>query len=421
MIRLERFQHLFKEGFWIVVGQAMVITGSLVGVRLLTGLLSPSQYGELALGMTIATLINQTILGPLGQGVLRFYAPAIEENDLVGYLHSVRRLIYSSTVLILFMMLLSLVGLILSGQNKWISITIASLVFASISGYNSVLSGIQNASRQRLIVALHQGIESWLRFLVSVILIIGLGANSTIAMIGYSIGVAIVLCSQSFYFVKTFPDYLSYTNRESIWQEKIWKYLWPISVFGIFTWVQLVSDRWALGLFRTNDEVGMYSVLSQLGYYPVSMATGMAMQFLAPIFFQKSGDGNDPLRNSKVNHLAWRLTLLSLGLTGVAFFITFLFHIQIFEAFVDKKYAGISHFLPWMVLSGGIFSGSQTIALNVMSQNKTYEMMRFKILTASLGVVLNFTGGYYYGISGVVIASLSFSLLCLISMVKLSK
>jgi len=92
-VKIKGYGRFFKEGFWIVLGQVMMVTGSLVGVRLLTELLSPSSYGELALGMTIATLVNQTILGPLGGGVTRFYAPAIEYGDLSGYLNAARKLV----------------------------------------------------------------------------------------------------------------------------------------------------------------------------------------------------------------------------------------------------------------------------------------------------------------------------------------
>jgi O-antigen/teichoic acid export membrane protein len=75
----ERFRRLSKEGLWIVTGQVATIAGSLVGVRILTGLMTSRQYGELALGMTIATLVNQVILGPLGNG-----AP-LAANRLLNY------------------------------------------------------------------------------------------------------------------------------------------------------------------------------------------------------------------------------------------------------------------------------------------------------------------------------------------------
>jgi O-antigen/teichoic acid export membrane protein len=421
MIKVQRFRHLFKEGFWIVVGQAMVMIGSLVGVRLLTGLLSPAEYGELALGVTIATLVNQTILGPLGQGVMRFYAPAVEQDDIGGYLHAVSQLVLISTIVIFCLMLVSLASLNLSGQYQWIAITMTSLVFASVGGYNFILSGIQNAARQRSVVALHQGIESWLRFLVAAVLIRLLGASSTIAMIGYTLGVTIVLSSQSIYFFKSFPPLHSWIYQHNSWQSKIWQYSWPMSVFGIFTWIQLVSDRWALGLFRTKEEVGMYAALFQLGYYPISMVTGMAVQFLEPIFFQRSGDGKDPHRNAGVSRLGWRLTGLALGLTGIAFCVAFLLHIQIFLIFVAPEYRQISYLFPWMVLSGGVFSASQTIALNLLSQAKTYTMMPIKIATALLGILINMIGGYNYGTVGIVIASVVFSITCLFSMAVLSK
>jgi O-antigen/teichoic acid export membrane protein len=420
MIRSERFQRLFREGFWIVVGQTMVVFGSLVGVRLLTGLLKPAEYGELALGVTIATLVNQTILGPLGQGVLRFYAPAIEQNDVGSYLHAVKQLVSIATIVILCLTLISIVILSLIGQSQWISLTVMSLALASTNGYNYILSGIQNAARQRSVVALHQGAESWLRFLVAAILISWLGASSTIAMIGYTLGVTIVLCSQSVYFFKAFPPLRSWINHGHDWQSKIWQYSWPISVFGLFTWFQLVSDRWALGLFRTKDEVGMYAALFQLGYYPISMATGMAVQFLAPIFFQRSGDGKDIQRNANVSGLVLRLTALAVGLTGIAFCAAFLLHVQIFQIFVAEKYRQVSYLFPWMVLAGGIFAASQTISLNLLSQNRTYKMMPIKILTALLGIILNLFGGYYYGMVGIVIANVIFSISCFLSMVALS-
>ena len=64
-INSSRFRRLGHEFFWITLGQAVAVSGALVGVRVLTGLLAPEAYGQLALGMTLATLVNQIVLGPL--------------------------------------------------------------------------------------------------------------------------------------------------------------------------------------------------------------------------------------------------------------------------------------------------------------------------------------------------------------------
>jgi O-antigen/teichoic acid export membrane protein len=420
MVHFQVLRHLLKEGFWVVVGQAMLIVGSLVGVRLLTEALTPDEYGKLALGMTIATFLNQIILGPLGQGVMRFYYPSVEKNDISGYLHAVRKLMLIATMLIFCLILTSVISLIIIKQERWVFITITSLIFASISGYNSILSGIQNSARQRLVVALHQGSEPWLRSLFAILLINWLGKNSAIAMTGYVSGVMLVVSSQSIYFLRLFSGINNWANSQNSWSEKIWKYSYPFSIWGGFTWLQIASDRWALGLFRTTEEVGMYTALFQIGYYPISVATGVAVQFLAPIFFQQTGDGTDNQRNATINSLSLRLTALSLVITCIMFCFTYLLQSQIFQIFVYREYKVVSYLLPWVVLSGGIFASSQTISLNLMSQARTQVMLPFKIITALLGTIFNFAGGYLYGVLGVVMASMLFSISCLISMTILS-
>ena len=417
----ERFRRLFKEGFWIVLGQAIAILGSLVGIRILTGLMDPAVYGELALGITAVILINQVVLGPLCNGAIRFYAPAVEQGNFGGYLNAVRRLVLFSTAVIILVALLAAVGLLIAGRMKWIVVLAAAFIFAIFSGYNSILSGIQNAARQRFVVAFHQGAEPWARFLVAAGLVIVFGATSAVAMIGFSIAIIFVLASQLLFFRKIIFINDVCAHQEKIWLKQIWNFSWPFSIFGVFTWMQLVSDRWALGIFSTMQDVGKYAALYQLGYYSISMVTGMAVQFFAPIFYQRAGDARDNQRNVNVNMLSWRLVTFVFAGIGIVFFITLLFHSQIFLFFVAKKYSSVSYLLPWMLLSGGIFAAGQIMAINLQSQMKTREMMTAKIVTALVGVGLNFAGAFLYGTSGIIIASILFSLFFFIWMAALSR
>ena len=421
LLQSERFWRLCREGLWVTLGQIAAVAGGLVGVRLLTELMEPAAYGELALGMTVATLVNQVVLGPLGNGASRFYSPACEVGDLPGYLTAVRRMVLSATTGIILAGLLSIVGLVIAKHKEWFGLAASALAFALLSGHNSILNGIQNAARQRSIVALHQGMESWARFLAAAGLLVLLGATSTVAMIGYGMGIMLVLGSQYLFFRKIVPKNVTGPDNGRDWSGQIWKYSWPFASWGIFTWAQQASGRWALGLLTTTQEVGLFAVLFQLGYYPMSMATEMAMQFFAPIFYQRAGDASDSRRNANVTNLSWRLTNLALGGTCAAFLMAFLFHTQIFRIFVAKEYASVSHLLPWMMLAGGLFAAGQTISLNLMSQMKTRIMTVAKIVTALLGVILNFAGAYWYGTMGIVIASVMFSILYFLWMVLLSK
>lgn len=407
----KRFRRLSKEGAWIVIGHASAVLGSLAIVRVLTELLDPAAYGELALGMTVASAVNQIVTGPLINGVARFYAPAQEQNDVNGYLHAVRHFMSAATMVIAAMMLLTVTGLLVAAQTQWIGIATAALVFATLTGYNGVLGSVQNAARQRSIVALHQGIESWARLLVAACLLLWLGATSTVAMAGYAMGAAIVLGSQYVFFRKTLARDMVGADQAARWHGPIWQYSWPFGAWGIFSWAQQASERWALEIFVSTQEVGLYAVLFQLGYYPMSLVSGMAMQFLGPIFYQRAGDANDNRRNQNVSKLSRRLTLLTLAFTGGVFLAALIFHTQIFRILVAREYVVVSYLLPWMLLAGGIYAAGQTIALDLMSQMKTRAMVLAKIATSSLGVLFNFGGAYFLGLKGIAVAMVLSSIL----------
>lgn len=404
------------------MGQTLGVWGLLGGVRLLTEMLDAAAYGELALGTTLAILINQIVLGPLLNGVTRFYTPAAEQGELRGYLLAVRRLFSESAGITALVAALTFAGLLITNRAQWIAIAAAAFVFATLSGYSSILNGIQNAARQRSAAALHQGAEPWARFLMAAGLMLWLGATSTVAMAGYGMGMVLILCSQRVFLRKIAAvGIASAATPAGHWRRKMLEYSWPFSAYGLFTWAQLASDRWALELFSTTRNVGLYAVLFQLGNYPVAMANTIAMQFFMPILYQRAGDATDIRRNAGVNRLSWRLAWMALSVTGIAFLLSLLLHELIFRVLVAPAYWSVSHLLPWMMLAGGTFAAGQAISLDLMSQMKTRKLILAKIVTAVLGIASNFAGAYWYGVAGVVGAAIVVSVSYLVWMAALSR
>jgi O-antigen/teichoic acid export membrane protein len=416
----EYLRRISIEGFWILFGQAMAVVGSLMGVRLLTELMSPAAFGELALGLTAATLVHQIVIGPLSNGIIRFYAPSVEQRDLAGYIRASRGLTLSATWIILGPLAAAVGVLLLLQQARWIPITIAAFVFAALSGYNLILGGMQNAARQRAVMALHQAAESWARIILAVALLVWLGRTGEMAILGYSIAAALILASQLVFFRRIQMGAAPHSAGID-WRQKILQYSWPFATWGLFSWAQSASDRWALDYYGDTQVVGQYAVLYQLGYYPLSVLTIMTMQLLAPILYQRAGDATDPQRNARVEVLSWRLTYAALGLTVIMSLLAFMFHREVFSLFAAHAYGSVSHLLPWMFLAGGIFAAGQTMALNLMSQMRTNVMMSAKIVTALLGSLLNFVGACWWGTAGVVGAGVAFSVVYCLWMIVLSR
>lgn len=409
VIATPRFHRLAKEGSWIVAGQIAAVLGALVLVRVLTEYLEPAQYGQLALGLTVAGLINQVVMGGVTAGIGRFYSIAAEKNDLPGYLRASRRMMGYATAVVVAIALVLMAGLFWLGYSQWMGLAAAALVFSVLSGYNSSLRGIQNAARQRAIVAFHGGLDAWLKILLAVGVMLWLGSSSTAVVLGYALSSLLVTGSQLLFLRRLIPPEGETPQASENWLRQIWMYSWPFSTWGVFTWAQQISDRWALQAFASTQEVGLYAVLFQLGYAPISLATGMALAFLGPILYQRSGSATDQIRNRSVHHIAWRITFAALLMTAFAFMLTYSLHEWIFDLLVAKQYHSVSFLLPWVVLAGGIFTSGQTLALKLMSEMKSAAMTATKIGTAILGVGLNIYGASRFGLQGVVGALVAFS------------
>src|SRR3569832_2427685 len=137
----------------------------------------------------------------------------------------------------------------------------AALVLSILSGYNASLSGIQNAARQRAIVAFLGGFVAWFLFLLSNGVMLWLGSSSTAVVIGYVLFSLFVTSSQVFFLRRLMPRPNDVPLISANWEWQIWVYSWPFLAWGVFTWAQQISDRWALLSFAYTQEVGLFDVV----------------------------------------------------------------------------------------------------------------------------------------------------------------
>ncbi len=175
---------------------------------------------------------------------------------------------------------------------------------------------MQNAARQRVVVAWHDGLAPWLRFIAAVVLIGLLGAFSSVAMLGYGLASVIVLSSQFLFFrrrISVMDTTRAVPEVTHEWTRKMYNYGWPFAVTGLFSWVHASSDRWALQIFSSTSTVGLYTVLYQIGYYPISLLANLITQLVMPVLFSRAGDGSDLARMQTVRELNKTIVLVHFG------------------------------------------------------------------------------------------------------------
>jgi len=182
------------------------------------------------------------------------------------------------------------------------------------------------------------------------------------------------------------------------------KIIYPASFWGIFIWMQQASDKWALQLFSGISDVAKYTVLYQIGYSPVIMLMGILMTLFTPLLYR--GEDIHPNLFSRLMIFVSILTLAGMGMAE-------LLGEFIMNLVASSEYYELKSFLPLMILAAGLYSGGDLLAVRLMTQIRTMEILLIKIMASMFGLAINFLLAYLYGIKGVVLGLVCFGLIYL--------
>jgi O-antigen/teichoic acid export membrane protein len=119
---------------WVVFGQILAFAGSFVGVKVLINVMGPQTYGQLALGLTVAGVLNLFIYGPIANVIARYFIIYREKNQLDAFFgvlkaaHKIMAAIVLISCLCAGVLIYCLIG------YEWAMIVVISSLFGLTSG-----------------------------------------------------------------------------------------------------------------------------------------------------------------------------------------------------------------------------------------------------------------------------------------------
>ena len=419
------FVRLLREFALIASGQSVAALGSIVGVRLLTQALGPTIYGEIALGMTLVILAQQTLLSPLAVAFLRFYSPAQESRTVRAYSNAVLRLLLQASSIVGILAVACTVGVVGLGHAEWVGVIVAASALSLLSGYNGALDNIQNAAQHRMLVVGHQVANQWARFMVALALIATFEKSSGMVLAAYALVSAAVLCSRTLFLGKKLRALVGAEGDYSVQAQEIVarmrRYALPFATWGVFTWAFEASGRWALQLSSGTTDVGFYAALWQIGQYPIVLLADAITTTVAPVVFARAGDGSDHLRLRDAQRMNSFIVGAMFVIAIAATVVGHKLQDRIVALVIGPEFQAIAPLLPWAILAGGLFGCAQVAALRILMTTDTRALIAPKICTAIIGIVLKIGGAYLMGLRGVVAATVIFSLMYLVWMIAMSR
>lgn len=416
MSEIRKFSKISGEAALIFSGQFGAVILQLLILRLLTSLLSVSEYGLLSLLLVSATFIERTFM-VVQAGVARYYLEAVQKNKLQFYwLASVQLLLRSSLFSLLAgISVISVIPLLAPFHHQASAVLI--LIAAIVSGWNTALSGIILSARKRFSHAFFQLSDFTCRLALIYIFTNCLGASLLGISLAYVLAAAFLCVLQYIIVAKLLririaPKLKNLIKNNSIsvreWKAHIWKYSSPFLAWGGFSWMQQSSDRFALETFSGSPAVGFYSIIFQLGYTPMTILGTMMITLIQPILFSRASPnaGFNRANNSSLMHIPLISSLSLLLISAILALVAFSYHDLILSLFVTEDFRSYSRLLPLAVLAGGIFAAAQPFGMRLMAMKQTIQIFWINTIFSVVSISFNFIGAYFYGIPGVVSALL---------------
>lgn len=413
---------ILVEFFWVLVGNIANIIGIMAVIKIMSYFLTPSEYGLYYLGITVSVFASQIFFGPFGNGFTRYFLVSENNNDFNSFLSSSFTLLLKLTKLILFTAILFFIILyFFYGIGNFLYF-ISLIIIAIFTGYTSIIYSYFHITRQRRVIAIYQIIDAVIKISFVYISLLYFAKKTENVLVSIAIGSLIIFLHQSYYLIKKQKFNINIVAKSDInWSQKIFQFSYPFAIWGVFGWLQISSDRWFLGFYKSSSEVAKYAIIFQLGYYPPSIIIGNIVQTITPLLYHKAGDGNNHILLAESTNVTRKITLLSILITIIGFFIAMFFSSFFLKLLSNPRYVELSYLFPYMVISGGIFATAQILSIDFQSRMKIRQLLYIKIVTSIFGIILSGVAIYYFGLIGSVISSVGFSLSYLFAIIYFSK
>lgn len=401
---------ILTEGAWVAASQAASAVAALVSIRLMTELLTPSEFGQLTLLVGVATLALGLSVVPRLQAVVRYYA----DWSRVGRVGALRRisarLVYGPAT---FVALAVAGGWVVVGpifDTVWYAglLVAAQLIVDTRRSFELALF---SAARRQRVAAVVYVADAWARPAVAAIAILLFGAKANVALGGYVLGSMLVVTV--LYVAAQLEgkernhlpvpvdqkDGIVLDNEEYL-ATAIRRYALPLVPLALFAWISGTSDRYLVGSLLGLEHVGIYAATYGLVSRPFLMLSSVAELTIRPVLQNAISTGDGPLvRRSK---LIFIMAVASGGVIGVLSFV--LLNEWVAGLLLAEEYRSAAPLMPWIALGYAFYTISNVFSRLCYAFDDTKGALILTIAGALIGTAVMVPATMLFGLYGVAVA-----------------
>jgi O-antigen/teichoic acid export membrane protein len=381
-------RRLVREGGWVASGQVVAVAARIVGLRLITDLVSPEVFGEVVLLLGLAALGTNMFCLPLLMALVRFFPDAARGRRIGALRRLLRDLLVPRTLAVAG--LLAIGGVLwtrfdAAETSAWAFVIVASLLVLDV--LRLFESTLLNASRRQRAYALWYGADSVARPVLAVGTILAFGASAVSLLVGHVLAIA----GTCFAFWRT--RVLGETDEAGAspaWlaemRAAMLRYAGPMMPLALLGWVISLSDRYILAGLTSPEQTGIYAAAYGLASAPFLMLSQFLSLTLRPIYFDAVVQHDR--RRERRTLFAWMAALafaLLFGMTLVTAFAGPIVRVVLGEAFW-----GAAELVPWIAGAYGILAVQQLFEHVIQALHSTRRLLVVHSFGAAAAIGLFF-------------------------------
>lgn len=389
------------SGDMLSVGASQVLAaiGQIIGIRLLTDVLSPAVFGEIALIVGASTLATSVLINPTMQALLRYFPECAQSGQGVLAERMARQRILS----MLWWALPLSAPLLLTGLIQgWFGPAAAFLLLllVAVDGMKMFRTTVMNATRQHHRYGLWLVGEAWGRPLLAYGATLSLGIRVELVLIAY---IAMSLALYALLFRSTDCQTPAAVRGELSGEDLLRRfeaYARPLIPLGIVGWVSSMGDRYMIGSLLSAQSVGMYAAAYSLASRPLLMLSSIAETSIRPVYYDAVARQD---RQASRKYLVVWLVIVSAGGVAACALLT-VFHGQLAGVLLGAEFREGSYLMPWVAAGYGLLALSHVTTRICYANDATRSVLTIETVGALCAVVAGLPLIYAYGLTGAAMA-----------------
>ncbi len=413
MSGLLKEKQLFGDAFWALFGQLASAIASLAGTRILTELVTPDIYGQVALLNGFVALGVTLFSYPFICAGMRILPECLNKGEQAVLYAVVARLTVRITAVAIALLVLG-GGLYsyFSNSDFWMFMLVGALLMVTVRRELGIQLLI--GQRKQRGASLWQTSDSILRPSLAIALVMWGGQKVEWVLLGY---IAASVLSNTIWSLAlgAKPD----SKRSIITRNfgtDVWAYALPLIPMELIFWVNGLGDRYVIGYLMTAAEVGLYAATYTIVNEAFNRSAMVLLRTFQPVYFQHYAQYR--VREGFRILWIWIGCVVALGIIGVL--LVLVTKDWVAAMVLAKSYHSAIELMPAIAIGCALHAFGTVVAQPLLAAKRTRVLLLGRVcgaVTAAISIPLMvadfgllgaaMANPVYFGVEALVLAMLA--------------